>query len=1086
MIFLIFKSKTQTQSGVLATRMRRIFSARISFAILLALALVGGYFISLSEPQQAQADPKREAPNYKGSFEKFSKPDSLTAEIRSRSSEVVRVKFKNFEQMEMVGRFGKVIEDLGSSAIISTKRSAELSRAGYEFTRLETTINLPGAKFDPLATPPAETIAPRAELEGGGDYFVVQFGTTTSDELLNSLRDAGVEVIQYVPHQAFFVYGDSEAISKVAGHSRVRWVGRYLPEQKASSSLEAFVIENKSEKARFDIAVFKRESVGQFSNRFREIVNGRILHESILSNNYFNVLQVEVTVEDIASLLALSGVVRIDPFVTPLAEDERSAQIVAGNFSSSTMLNGPGYNPLGQFSVDGSGVTVSVVDTGVSIPGAGGFYITSTNTINADLGGASPGSTGHGHSVATMIAGSLPFGTLDSQGYAYAMGVAPKTSLINIPYLLSGYGGNAAKTSNDTVTTLGTNGIRGSISNNSWGSGLNGNSYDSFAAQYDGFVLDASFAESIDPLLVVFSAGNDGTAGMTRPKMAKNPIAVGNSENLRSEILGTGADNIEDLRSSSGRGPAFAGRIKPDITAPGTAIASGNGTSATCNIDAFHCSGSGTSFAAPQVAGAAALFTQYWKERNAGQYPRPSLIKASIISSGQEMNGLTTNLLSIPNGNEGWGRMNMRLMMNTGVPMKHVNESHEFTTPGQSVVYSGNVSDPTKPVRFTLTWSDPPGVADPALVNNLDLTVQVGANTYRGNVFASGVSVTGGANSTIDNVENIFLGTGIPAGTPVTITIGATALNGDGILGNADATDQHFSLVAYNFAEPNTSTPAPYDFTGDGRTDLAIYRPSLGEWWYSSTEAGGGSGVVQFGTPTDVIVPGDYTGDGKTDFTLFRPATGEWLVLRSEDLSYFAFPFGSAGDVPSAGDFNGDGRADHALFRASSGTWFIQISGGGVQVQSFGIPGDLPSVGDYDGDGLADVAIYRPNGGSGSGEWWINRSLLGVIAFPFGSSTDRVVQGDYTGDGKTDSAIWRPSTGFWYILRSEDNSFFGFPFGTAGDVPIPGDYDGDGAYDSAVFRPSTNTWFMQRSTAGTLITTFGITGDKPVPSAFVR
>jgi hypothetical protein len=95
------------------------------------------------------------------------------------------------------------------------------------------------------------------------------------------------------------------------------------------------------------------------------------------------------------------------------------------------------------------------------------------------------------------------------------------------------------------------------------------------------------------------------------------------------------------------------------------------------------------------------------------------------------------------------------------------------------------------------------------------------------------------------------------------------------------------------------------------------------------------------------------------------------------------------------------------------------------------------------------------------------------------------VPGDYTGDGKGDVGLFRPSTGEWFVLRSEDQSYYSFPFGTNGDVPAPGDFDGDGKIDATVFRPSTNTWYSGRTTAGTLIQSFGQAGDVPVPNAFV-
>ncbi len=289
------------------------------------------------------------------------------------------------------------------------------------------------------------------------------------------------------------------------------------------------------------------------------------------------------------------------------------------------------------------------------------------------------------------------------------------------------------------------------------------------------------------------------------------------------------------------------------------------------------------------------------------------------------------------------------------------------------------------------------------------------------------------------------------------------------------------SFVAANGSCITSRTACQFDFDGDAKSDIAIFRPGPGEWWYLKS-SDGGNGAATFGGPTDKIVPADYTGDGKTDIAIWRPSSGFWYVLRSEDQSFYAFPFGSSGDTPVPADFDGDGKSDTAVYRSSTNTWFINNSNGGTTISQFGITGDVPVNADYDGDSKADIAIFRPV----SGQWWIQRSTSGLVAFQFGAGGDRVVPGDYTGDGKADVAIWRPTDGSWSVLRSEDNSFFAFPFGSAGDVPVSGDYDGDGKFDAAVFRPTSSTWFVQRSASGTLIQQFGIAGDVPVPNAFVR
>ncbi|MET0752072.1 MAG: FG-GAP-like repeat-containing protein [Pyrinomonadaceae bacterium] len=286
--------------------------------------------------------------------------------------------------------------------------------------------------------------------------------------------------------------------------------------------------------------------------------------------------------------------------------------------------------------------------------------------------------------------------------------------------------------------------------------------------------------------------------------------------------------------------------------------------------------------------------------------------------------------------------------------------------------------------------------------------------------------------------------------------------------------DRDFALARY------FSRAAPFDFDGDAKTDISIFRPSNGQWWYLKS-SDGGNAAFQFGNSSDKMAPADFTGDGKTDVAIWRPSTGEWFILRSEDFSYYSFPFGINGDIPAPADFDADGKTDAAVFRPSNSTWYINKSTGGTIIEQFGISGDVPVVADYDADGKSDIAIWRAS----AGQWWIQRSTLGTIAYTFGNSADKPVQGDYTGDGKADVAIWRPSTGEWFILRSEDASYYSVPFGMNGDIPSAGDFDGDGKFDYTVFRPTGSTWYVQRTTAGTLIQNFGQNGDIPVPNAFV-
>ena len=245
---------------------------------------------------------------------------------------------------------------------------------------------------------------------------------------------------------------------------------------------------------------------------------------------------------------------------------------------------------------------------------------------------------------------------------------------------------------------------------------------------------------------------------------------------------------------------------------------------------------------------------------------------------------------------------------------------------------------------------------------------------------------------------NLIDGRNGAAGAAIATTTGDTEVfvwggfNGTTTLTSAEKTTIHCPLQT-----------AVADFDGDSKTDLSVFRPSVGEWYYqqSSTNITRGFG---FGTSTDKVATADFTGDGKTDIAFWRPSTGQWYILRSEDSTFYAFPFGSTGDIPAPADYDGDGKADAAVYRPSISTWFILRSTGGVSSIPFGISSDVPVPSDYDGDGNADIAIWR----SGPGEWWVYRSSnQTVFAAQFGSSTDKPVPGDYTGDGKADVAFFQ-------------------------------------------------------------------------------
>ncbi len=276
-------------------------------------------------------------------------------------------------------------------------------------------------------------------------------------------------------------------------------------------------------------------------------------------------------------------------------------------------------------------------------------------------------------------------------------------------------------------------------------------------------------------------------------------------------------------------------------------------------------------------------------------------------------------------------------------------------------------------------------------------------------------------------------------------------------------------------------TSKRFDFDGDNRADIAVYRPTEGNWYVR--QSNGGYAVLNFGLNGDKPVTADYDADGRSDAAVFR--NGVWWRLKSANNTIDGVQFGLAGDIPVPANFDTDGIADIAVFRPSTGEWYwIGSADQSFNTITFGLNGDIPMPADYDGDGRADVNVFRPS----TGTWYrLNTSNFAFTVINYGLPGDKPLLGNFDGDSRADVAVWRPSTAEWFLIRSSDGAFRQYSFGIAGDVPATGDFDGDGKTDISLYRPSEGTWYRLNSSDWQfIIVQFGLPGDTPVPSYYLQ
>jgi len=717
-----------------------------------------------------------------------------------------------------------------------------------------------------------------ASKPSGSGFFVVQFQGPILEEWIRDLESGGNVIIDPLPPYGYLVWGQGletlprtkAQVRSVSSVNAVRKLSPAILDQLMSAEgegLDEALTRNQGVRVLMVDALSKQADTARDALLKIEGVKEKKYYRAISSD--YMVWEIETTLENIPLLANNSEVFYIEPVGKATLCGERENILNTGRFDATGEgpLPGASYERwLADKRVNGAGVTVQCTDTGLdrgnatNYPGTAHTDILGRIAGVADYSGDDNGVDKHGHGTlnAGIISGN-PFTRLkDPDNYLVSMGVSPKTKIF------------ATKVSDSTkfffrethkVMVQEARSYGASISLQPWGvkswtfNPLTGEFsdppvYSQSCKDFDDLTriaLRASATEVL-PMLFVFSAGNDGWhrdmfgAEMVKksiaiPAMAKNIISVGAFTGSPPE-----GGNRRDPVYNTSRGYTQDGRIAPTLVAPGIGITGMASQSEEYQNKSpvlypegqtLYTRGNGSSHAAAQVAGAGALFTDWWQRfNNYATTPSPAMIKAALVNSTEDEEGGTypvyipDSLLGegqpvyeevdfAPEINQGWGGLNLdKLIPDPGSENEYIFFDQNTATLKTGETWEKKIYaiDNSTPLYITLCWTDPSASPSTgkALVNDLDLTLVNGAaQTIHGNAFRKGWSTVEAVYDRANNVEVIKIPN--PYGQ-YTLKVKAQSINGEIYPGEGYEQDFAIAIRGATLASPKgmIAFTAPY------------------------------------------------------------------------------------------------------------------------------------------------------------------------------------------------------------------------------------------------------------------------------------